>query len=263
MSSTAPGGAGVAEASSGVAMDARHCRLLGPVGIATQVLMGVVVLATLLYKRHRERPRRAWRTWALDVSKQLTGQGMVHMLNVMFSAVSLSYAHHNPCSLYFLNILLDSTLGLFVLYGVLHGATRVLEDVWELQGFVSGEYHPAGAPGRAPPSVLQCWLRQTGVYLLGLVAMKALVLVVLAWLPFLVAFGSWLLGLFGTHRAMQVVFVMALFPMAMNMLQFWLIDSMLLYRPRSMDAYMPVPLPTVQPLAPSAEAEAPAEERRS
>ena len=260
MPSTAPGGAGLVEAPTGAAMDARHCRLMGPIGIATQVLMGVVVLATLLYKRHRERPRRAWRTWALDVSKQLTGQGLVHMLNVMCSAVGLSHTRRNPCSLYFLNILLDSTLGLFVLYGVLHGATRVMEDVGHLRGFVSGEYYPAGEPGRPPPSVLQCWLRQTGVYLLGLALMKALVLLILAWLPFLVAFGSWLLSLFGTHRALQVVFVMALFPMAMNMLQFWLIDSMLLYRPRSMEAYMPLPLPTVQPRAPAGDGEAPAAE---
>ncbi|WFD22370.1 hypothetical protein MEQU1_001040 [Malassezia equina] len=249
MSSPAPAAGGLAEASAGAAMDARHCRLLGPVGIVTQLLMGVVVLGTLLYKRHCERPRRAWRTWGLDVSKQLTGQGMVHMLNVLFSAVGLTNAHRNPCSLYFLNILLDSTLGLFVVYGVLHGVTRVMQDRYQLQGFVSGEYHPGGTPGRPAPSVLQCWLRQTGVYLLGLALMKLLVLLLLAWLPSIVSFGGWLLSLFGTHRGWQVVFVMALFPMAMNMLQFWLIDSMLLYRAPSSDAYMPVPLPTVQPLA--------------
>ncbi|WFD26246.1 hypothetical protein MNAN1_001223 [Malassezia nana] len=249
MSTAAPA---TAPLGSGVHMDERHCRLFGPVGIATQLLMGVVVLGTLLYKRHRERPRRAWRTWALDVAKQLTGQGMVHMLNVLCSALGMTQAPRNPCSLYFLNILLDSTLGLFVLYGVLHGATRVCEDVLQLQGFVSGEYMPRSMPGRCAPSVLQCWLRQTSVYLLGLALMKAFVLLTLAMLPFLVAFGSWLLSLFGTNRALQVVFVMALFPMAMNMLQFWLIDSMLLYRPNA-EAYLPVPLPNVQstlPLSP-------------
>lgn len=102
----------MAAAPSGVShIDETNCRLFGPVSIVTQLLMGAVVLMTLLIKRQRERPRRPWRVWALDVSKQLTGQLMVHMLNVMFSAVGTLQDGRNPCSLYFLNILLDTTLG--------------------------------------------------------------------------------------------------------------------------------------------------------
>lgn len=100
-----------AQNAAGTPIDERNCQLFGFVSILTQLLMGVVVLVTLLYKRHQERPRRAWQIWMLDVSKQLTGQLFVHILNVMFSAVGTGQDGINPCSLYFLNILLDTTLG--------------------------------------------------------------------------------------------------------------------------------------------------------
>ena len=41
----------------------KQCHLLGPTALVVQALMGVIVLGSLLYKRHRERPRRAWNIW--------------------------------------------------------------------------------------------------------------------------------------------------------------------------------------------------------
>ena len=208
--------------------------------------MGVVVLGTLVYKRHRERPRRTWRIWLMDVAKQLSGQLIVHMLNVTFSAVGAMSAG-NPCSLYFLNIALDSTLGACVRFGAadagvgvicaaMHILTYFFHEVLRLPGCVSGDYGGSGSL-----SMHACWLRPTGVFVLSLITMKLVVLFLLSVLPFLNAFGSWLLGLFGTQRSLQVVFVMALFPMAMNMLQFWLIDSMLQHKPTRDDTWTPVP----------------------
>lgn len=221
-----------AQNAAGTPIDERNCQLFGFVSILTQLLMGVVVLVTLLYKRHQERPRRAWQIWMLDVSKQLTGQLFVHILNVMFSAVGTGQDGINPCSLYFLNILLDTTLGIAILYVLLRGLLHTCQYVFGWSGFVSGEYSAPMRDGRVA-SMLECWLRQTTVYVIALVLMKLFVLALMNMLPFLILFGSWLLSLFGTHRSLQVVFVMAIFPMAMNMLQFWIVDSMLLYKPSS------------------------------
>lgn len=237
-----------AQNAAGTPIDERNCQLFGFVSILTQLLMGVVVLVTLLYKRHQERPRRAWQIWMLDVSKQLTGQLFVHILNVMFSAVGTGQDGINPCSLYFLNILLDTTLGTWlnahspppclqstgiaILYVLLRGLLHTCQYVFGWSGFVSGEYSAPMRDGRVA-SMLECWLRQTTVYVIALVLMKLFVLALMNMLPFLILFGSWLLSLFGTHRSLQVVFVMAIFPMAMNMLQFWIVDSMLLYKPSS------------------------------
>ena len=43
--------------------DDPRCRLLGPTALIVQALMGVLVLASLVYKRQREKPRRKWRVW--------------------------------------------------------------------------------------------------------------------------------------------------------------------------------------------------------
>lgn len=49
--------------------------------------------------------------------------------------------------------------------------------------------------------------------------MKIIVTILFVIFPFLFAFGRWLLGLFGSAKNAQVLFVMCLFPLAMNTLQ--------------------------------------------
>ena len=88
--------------------------------------MGVFVILSLVIKRQLEKKRRPWRIWTWDVGKQLVGQGVIHLLNLLVSArfadnvweahgeISDLVAHavdNNPCSLYFLNILIDTTFG--------------------------------------------------------------------------------------------------------------------------------------------------------
>ena len=93
--------------------------------------MGVLVLFTLAYKRSREKPMRPWQIWyahskfaysevrnrqlvngrMFDVSKQVAGQMFVHGLNLFISDIAADHTSGNPCVLYFLNILIDTTLG--------------------------------------------------------------------------------------------------------------------------------------------------------
>ena len=48
---------------------------------------------------------------SFDVSKQIVGQLFVHGVNVLISDLVAHHASGNPCVLYFLNILIDTTLG--------------------------------------------------------------------------------------------------------------------------------------------------------
>lgn len=212
-------------------IDKNNCRLFGPVALVVQLLMGVFVLGSLAYKRQKERPRRPWHIWVLDVSKQLAGQLVVHFLNVLMSAAQTVNGGGNPCSLYFLNILLDSTLGVCFLYYLMRILLHVFQVKLRVRGLESGNYSCARHTQEEALPEWQCWLRQTGVYVLALSLMKLVVLALIAILPVLILFGNWILSLFGDQRAWQVVFSMAIFPLAMNTLQFWLIDSMLLYNP--------------------------------
>jgi hypothetical protein len=47
--------------------------------------MGALVIGSLVIKRMRERPRRKWKIWLGDVSKQVVGQAFVHATNVAIS----------------------------------------------------------------------------------------------------------------------------------------------------------------------------------
>lgn len=53
-----------------------------------------------------------------DVSKQVAGQMFVHGVNILISDLVAHHAAGNACVLYFLNILVDTTLGpsLFALH---------------------------------------------------------------------------------------------------------------------------------------------------
>jgi len=55
--------------------------------------------------------------------------------------------------------------------------------------------------------------------------MKLVVLGLFAIWPGIFKIGDWLLSWLGNKDAAQVIFVMGLFPIIMNVLQFWLIDS--------------------------------------
>ncbi|TFK90879.1 hypothetical protein K466DRAFT_516406 [Polyporus arcularius HHB13444] len=198
-------------------VDRRSCRLLGPTALIVQGLMGVLVILSLVYKRHRETPKRPWRIWLFDVSKQIIGQAFVHGVNVLISDVVSHLSTANACVLYFLNILIDTTFGVGVIYLILQVATYVLTEKFHLKGFESGVYG-------TPPSI-NYWFRQAAVYVFALTTMKLLVVAVFAALPVIFDLGEWLLSFLGPSDTAQVIFTMGIFPIFMNVLQFWLIDS--------------------------------------
>lgn len=214
-------------------VDSDNCKLMGPFALFVQAMMGILVIASLIYKRQRETPKRKWKIWMLDVSKQMLGQLFVHILNVVLSDFVASGGGENPCSLYFLNILVDTTVGVFFIYITLRLITHLLTDVWGKEGFVSGQYTSTSSARHRNRPRIEYWLKQLASYLFVLLLMKMAVLLLFAIFPFLFDMGSWLLGLFGNHKQVQVLFSMALFPLAMNIVQFWLIDSLLRHNPHT------------------------------
>ncbi|CAL1700369.1 unnamed protein product [Somion occarium] len=152
-----------------------------------------------------------------DVSKQVAGQMFVHGVNVLISGIVAHFSSGNACVLYFLNILLDTTLGVAIIYLILHVSTYVLTEKFQLKGFESGKYSN-------PPSI-SYWIRQTAVYVFSLTTMKLSVVALFALWPGIFKMGEWLLGFLGPSEAAQVIFTMGLFPIFMNVVQFWLIDS--------------------------------------
>lgn len=200
-------------------LDRRSCQLLGPTALIVQALMGVLVILSLVYKRHREPQKRPWRIWLFDVSKQIVGQMFVHGVNVLISDLGSHHNAGNACTYYFLNVLVDTTLGVALIYIVHHGLTYLLAKRLRFKGYESGQYG-------SPPSIAY-WARQAAVYVFALMTMKMLVVGLFTVWPGISKVGDWLLSwtAIGNGDAFQIIFVMGLFPIIMNILQFWLIDS--------------------------------------
>lgn len=103
-----------------------ECHLLGPFALFVQGALGIVAVLSLVLKRWRETPRRPWKIWFFDVSKQVLGAMLIHVLNLfmsMLGAGDLASAAQkvvtpsdeddggrrlpNPCSYYLLNLGID------------------------------------------------------------------------------------------------------------------------------------------------------------
>ncbi|KAK6905521.1 hypothetical protein L486_07124 [Kwoniella mangroviensis CBS 10435] len=200
--------------------DEERCKLLGTTGLVVQASMGVFVILSLVVKRQLERRKRSWRIWVYDVGKQLAGQAVVHGLNILISDVVASVAHNNPCSLYFLNVLIDTTIGVGIIYLSLKAYTWYFSKYMAMEGFISGQY------GHPPNPIF--WWKQLAPYIMSIITMKLLVLLPLT-LPgiskSLIDWSHNLLDHLGAKS--QVIFVMAIFPLVMNVLQFCLVDQVI------------------------------------
>jgi len=171
------------------------------------------------FKRHREKPKRLWRIWLFDVSKQVVGQMFVHGVNVFVSDVGSTRSSGNACMYYFLNILLDTTLGVYAIYVTLFFLTWYFAEKLKLKGLQSGQYG-------SPPS-LNYWVRQLAVYVVSLTSMKLIVVAVVSLWEGLSDIAAWLLSWLGNGDTAQVIFTMGIFPIFMNIIQFWVIDSII------------------------------------
>ncbi|KAK9472516.1 vacuolar membrane protein-domain-containing protein [Dipodascopsis tothii] len=196
------------------------CQLLGAFALWVQGAMGGLAILSLVYKRYNELPRRPVLIWTYDVSKQVVGSAGIHMMNLFIAILSshkLEDQPSNPCDWYFLNILLDTTIGVPILWGFL----TVLESAAVSAGVVgmrSGEY--------GHPPKLAWFVRQALLYFVGLSGMKFVVYIMLM-MPFWDDLASFLLGWTAGHDNVQVAFVMLIFPLIMNMVQYYLVDSII------------------------------------
>ncbi|KAG5980545.1 hypothetical protein E4U55_003921 [Claviceps digitariae] len=219
-----------------------ECQLLGSFALFVQAALGALALLSLVYKRYRERPQRPLKIWFFDVSKQVFGSGLVHVANVFMSmltsgkfsiklepgnaATAAARARSdnsydpNPCSLYLLNLGIDTTLGipiLIILLKIITGIAALTPFGKPLESIQSGHYgHPPNA---------WWWLKQSVIYFCGLFGMKICVLIIFLLMPWISEVGDWALSWTEGDEKLQIAFVMMIFPLVMNGLQYYIIDS--------------------------------------
>lgn len=198
------------------------CELLGPVSLALQAFLGLIAILFLAVKRLHEHPRRPWRIWLFDVSKQVLGALFIHFVNVLASiAISgddTPGMDDNPCTWYFLNVLFDTTIGVPILWFALWWVYDIAYRL-KVQDILSGEY---GDPPRT-----RAFVKQLVLYLVAQTLAKIILAVVLYTVPFLDDFGAFLISWTAFDARVEIVFVMLLFPTVMNSIQYYVVDSII------------------------------------
>ncbi|KHN96435.1 FK506-binding protein 2 precursor [Metarhizium album ARSEF 1941] len=214
-----------------------ECQLLGSFALIVQAALGALALLSLVYKRYRERPQRPLKIWFFDVSKQVFGSVLVHIANIFMSMLTSGRFSiklepgtvqaradepyvPNPCSFYLLNLGIDTTLGipiLIVLLKIITGLVALTPLGKPAESIQSGNYGN-------PPSAWW-WLKQSVIYFCGLFGMKVCVLVIFIFMPWISKVGDWALSWTEGNEKLQIAFVMMIFPLIMNALQYYIIDS--------------------------------------
>lgn len=143
----------------------------------------------------------------------------MHVLNVILSHIAgFESPINDPCVWYFLNVLLDTTVGLLTLF--------ILLRIWLL--FVTCAKWTRCETGNygEPPSVLS-WILQLISFLIIIVINKFILILMLK-IPFLADFASFLMNpIAQISRHFELIFVMIIFPTTMNIFQFWITDHFL------------------------------------
>ncbi|KAF3346490.1 hypothetical protein VD0002_g616 [Verticillium dahliae] len=243
--STTPADAAAAVAVAALVKPSEgDCELLGNFALLVQLALGGLALLVLVYKRWKERPQRPVKIWFFDVSKQVFGSVLVHIANVFMSMLTSGRFNvqvepasaatvagrmlasraddytPNPCSFYLLNLAIDTTVGIPILIGLLKVFTLGLS------------YTPLGKPAESiqsgnygsPPNAWW-WLKQSLIYFCGLFGMKVVVLLIFLVFPWISRVGDWALRWTEGNEQLQIFFVMMFFPLIMNAMQYYIIDS--------------------------------------
>ena len=76
----------------------------------------------------------------LDISKQGFTSLLAHFMNLMYSVIlSEGEKHKNPCDWYFVNIVIDTTIGVLCCYFLLQLANKAAKK-WRFNRLISGVY---------------------------------------------------------------------------------------------------------------------------
>ncbi|XP_033104442.1 store-operated calcium entry regulator STIMATE-like isoform X2 [Anneissia japonica] len=189
------------------------------------MLRSVLVVYCILIKRLREPvdERRPWKIWFFDTSKQAFGAGMVHLANIFLADFKFFNMGGDPCTLYLVNFLLDSSLGLIFIYILVKLSQCIIK--WRgYKTLLSGEY--------GDPPKLEAWIGQCALYLLILLISKILIILVI-----LLEIWDKMHSLFN-HKyllsgGIRIVLHVLIIPFIVNGIMFWIVDNILMKHKRN------------------------------
>ncbi|EWS72964.1 homocysteine S-methyltransferase family protein (macronuclear) [Tetrahymena thermophila SB210] len=235
-------------------MPQESCDLVGPFSFFVQALLGFLSFLVLIVKRYKEKPKRQWKIWILDTSKQLASAFVAHLLN-LFLSIILSSGNDDvdPCHWYFITVIFDTTVGVFLCYLILHQFEKLLTST-KYEKFKSGNYFNIITPDQAisiqeqhqkagknvdkeklNTNLLRPIIQvNIGIWLMQLLIWNVIVIMSKSVLYFIqMGLQNVLLQIAGflfqgiTNIYLELIIVMAIIPVVMNGLQFWVQDNFL------------------------------------
>jgi len=205
------------------------CEMFGGFGFLIQAILGAAAFSILIVKRYVEKPRRPWKIWFYDVAKQIISSLVLHLFNLIISAIlSSDEKDADACVWYFVTVVLDCTLGAFLSYifmWLMDGIANSSD--WTI--LKTGLYYDEYMEGNKKCYKLD-WKKygsQLGVWLAITLIVKIILLIMLKICKlFLVNLGTFFLSPFSNAK-IRLVMVMIIFPVILNALYFWVVDNIL------------------------------------
>jgi hypothetical protein len=205
------------------------CEMFGGFGFLIQAILGAAAFSILIVKRYIEKPRRPWKIWFYDVAKQIISSVVLHLFNLIISAIlSSDEKDADACVWYFVTVTLDCTLGAFLSYifmWLMDGIANSSD--WTI--LKTGLYYEEYMEGNKKCYKLD-WKKygsQLGVWL-GITLIVKIILLIMVKICklFLVNLGAFFLSPFSNAKV-RLVMVMIIFPVILNALYFWVVDNIL------------------------------------
>lgn len=214
-----------------------HCTLLDSVfGTFVQVALALIGVCALVVKRNYESPRRAWKIWALDVSKQAVSGVCAHLAGIINSLiVEKRTGAGDECSWYLIAFSLDTSFGVLLAYLAVKALAK------HAPGWGMTSLKDTGNYGEPPDYGI--WAKQLGAWCIITVAARACILVLMLILQ---APLSWLSNGIAQPLAccpeVFLVLVMVAAPVGMNLVQLWIQDNFLKNQSEKVMAYDTMPM---------------------
>lgn len=200
-----------------------HCDtgyLMNTLGLFLQFLLAVLAFTCLILKRYCEPKyeRRPWKIWFFDTSKQAFGAAVIHFANVFLADAFQG----DPCTWYVVSFLLDSTIGLFIIYLGLK-ITQIIARSKQMETLYFGEY--------GNPPKCSSWVGQCGLYILVMIVEKIL-------MTGLIQFNFWadvrrIIMSPVKDPKVELIIVMFIVPLVVNAFIFWVVDNFLMRKTKN------------------------------
>jgi hypothetical protein len=202
------------------------CELLGMFGFFIQFSLGIICFSILFIKRQLEKPKRYWKIWLMDISKQGISTLLLHFFNLFFS-VAVSSENEDQCVWYLNNVLLDGTIGVLFQW-ILVRCLEILARKLEIDALTSGCYFSYEVNEFSERTLdYSIWGSQMGIWCLISTISKTLIYIILnVWIDFFNRMGTDILSKFNDPK-LELIFVMIVVPSLTSCFQYWITDNFL------------------------------------